>query len=106
MVAADVLRDPVLRAGIERVVEREKPAHTAFELHAVEPNTVVGTTRVGIDQLTGDSDDALRFDGADVLGARTVLTGHQPTDPPAPGRVGKTTVIGVLDPERTYDHHD
>jgi hypothetical protein len=106
LVAAGDLRDPVLRAGIERVVEREKPAHTAFALDAVEPNTVVGTTRVGIDQLTGGSDAALRLDGADRLGSATVLTGHQPTDPPAPGRVGKTIVIGVPDPERTTNHHD
>jgi hypothetical protein len=106
LAAADVLRDPGLRAGIERVVEREKPAHTAFELDAVAPDTVVGAARVGIDQLTGRSDAALRMDGADQLGSGTVLRGHGPTDPPTPGRVGKDIVIGVPDPERTLNHHD
>jgi phage tail-like protein len=101
-VPPDVLRDPTLRAEVERVLEREKPAHTVFELDAgLAAGGVVGTTRVGVDRLTDGTADALDFDGADRLGSGTVLRGRQPTDPPAPGRVGQTIVIGVPDPERT-----
>jgi hypothetical protein len=102
---AAALRDPVLRAGIERVIEREKPAHTAFALAPSQTSLASGAMRVGIDRIVERADAALRFDGADRLGSHTVLMGHHPTDPPAPGRVGRTTVIGAPDPERT-PHHD
>lgn len=105
-VPAAALTDHALSAAIARVVDREKPAHTAFALDASAPGSTVGTQRVGIGPLTDASAAALRFDGTDVLGSGTVLRGHRPTDPPTPGRVGISTVVGVPDPERTITHHD
>jgi phage tail-like protein len=98
---ADALRDPGSRAAIERVVEREKPSHTVFELGTPETASASGASRVGIDRLVDRADAALRLDGADRLGSGTVLMGQQATDKPAPGRVGKTTVVGASHPERT-----
>ena len=77
--AAADLEDPDVRAAVVRVVEREKPAATVFELRGREARTVVGAqSRVGVDALTGPSRHG-----------------------PAPGRVGMTTFIGDPDSERT-----
>ena len=82
--SASDLSDADVLAAVRRVVEREKPAATVFDIRALEARTVVGAqSRVGVDSLTGPSPHG-----------------------PAPGRVGRTTFVGDPDSERTVLGHD
>ena len=84
--------DDDMRALVMRVVEAEKPAHTAFHLCFTEPRLRVGLqARVGLDcVLAGDPEPLVLGDDA-ILGIDTRLAG---TDD-AVGVVGRHAQLGI-----------
>jgi phage tail-like protein len=81
----DPCREPVLRAVIDRIVEVNKPAHTAHELCLVYPGAQVGmTTSVGIGWVVGAAEAAaIRLGGCDPGGGAV-----------AGGVLGENTIVG------------
>jgi hypothetical protein len=68
---------PGAREALLRVLEREKPAHTAFTLKAVEPRLVVGLqARLGEDAIVAGAARPLQLgDGESRLDADRALAG-------------------------------
>lgn len=72
------------------VIEREKPAHTAYHLCVIEPRMRVGfQARVGIDAVVAGPARPSRLDGEARLGKDTALDG------PATGRIGERSRVGI-----------
>lgn len=73
--SAEVLNQRV--ALVEAVVEREKPAHTAFDVRPFWALFQVGTARLGFDSVLGDSGRYLAMVlDAGHLGERYLAEGH------------------------------
>lgn len=71
---------------IKAVIEREKPAHTAYHLCIIEPRLRVGfQARVGIDAVVGGQPGKMKLDEA-MLGEEMALGGE------ASGRIGDSRV--------------
>ena len=71
---------------IKAVIEREKPAHTAYHLCIIEPRLRIGfQARVGIDAVVGGQPGKLKLDEA-MIGEETALGGA------ASGRIGDSRV--------------
>jgi phage tail-like protein len=63
-------------ARVRTVLDREKPAHTTYDLCVIEPAMRVGSQAlVGIDTIVGGAPVATPFDGTLELGSDTVLAG-------------------------------
>jgi phage tail-like protein len=72
------------------VIDREKPAHTAYELCTIDALLRVGfQAQVGIDTIVGNVPCAFVNGGEQLLGFGTVLP-----PPPAHAAVGQTTGLG------------
>lgn len=64
-------------ALVRTILDREKPAHTTYDLCVIEPSMRVGwQARVGIDTIVGGPPSAAPFDGTLELGEATVLSGE------------------------------
>lgn len=71
---------------IKAVIEREKPAHTAYHLCIIEPRLRIGfQARVGIDAVVGGQRGQMKLDEA-MIGEETALGGE------ASGRIGDSRV--------------
>ena len=65
------------RARVEAIVEREKPAHTRFEVQFFWAMFQVGSARLGIDTLVGDSSRFVALAlGANFLGESYLSESH------------------------------
>lgn len=72
-------------AEVRAVLDREKPAHTAYHLCVIGPRLRVGfQARVGIDTIVAGPAPATR------LGSPALVLGGDP-----PGRIGSTSRIGI-----------
>jgi phage tail-like protein len=90
--AAD-LRQAGARDTLVRVLDRERPAHTAYHLCVVEPRLRVGyQARVGVDTIVAGGPGAGEGRLQRRLGFETQLAGAPP-HPPA-GTIGDTARIG------------
>jgi hypothetical protein len=79
---------PEKLAAIRRIIERDKPAHTAYHLCIVEPNLRLGLqSRIGIDTVVAGPPAAIRLN--EELPAVGALAGI-----PA-GKLGEQSQIGV-----------
>ncbi len=110
-VPAACVPDLAAERMVRRALDREKPAHTRYELCLVEPRLRVGVqSTVGVDTIVGAYPATRLADaGADAgagasssrapsgrLGFDTLLTGHAGTRPQQVGRgevVGMTTTV-------------
>ncbi|MCG5212178.1 phage tail protein [Streptosporangium sp. KLBMP 9127] len=83
-----------LRA-VRDLVDREKPAHTEYQVRVVEPRFVIGVqSRVGADAIVGGPPAEARLDGGAVLGETFVLGGDPPGRVGERARIGEDTVLG------------
>ena len=65
VVPAAWLKTPAAEAAVRRAIEREKPAHTAYELRVVAPGFRLGVqATIGVDTILGDADLGLGDAGA------------------------------------------
>lgn len=79
---------PEKQEKIRELIEREKPAHTDYQLCIIEPRMRVGwQSRVGIDTVVAGPPEVLRLD--EKLHKKSSLTGL-----PA-GHLGERSQIGV-----------
>ncbi len=90
---------PVDQVAIERILDAERPAHTEYQIHRVEPRLRVGIqSTVGADTIIGTYPLSV-LGTASTLGLNTVLT-HDPEAWPSTtqvarrSRVGASTVVG------------
>jgi phage tail-like protein len=84
------VHDPALRAELQRIVEREKPAHTDYRIETVEADMRIGLqARIGVDTLVGGDAPPWRADLAS-LGLDTQLP---PSDT---ARFGDAVLDGTL----------
>jgi phage tail-like protein len=75
---------------VRAVIEREKPAHTAYHLCVIEPRLRVGfQARVGIDAVVAGGPAPGRLSAGMILGADAAL-GGQPA-----GRLGEQSRVGI-----------
>ena len=89
--AADVVRAGGA-AALTELVDREKPAHTAYRVCLADADMRVGmNARVGVDSIVGGAPETLRLDTADGSLDGALLA--PPTGPSA--RVGAITVGGL-----------
>jgi hypothetical protein len=85
------LPDDTTKARIRAIIDREKPAHTTYELCTIGPLMRVGfQARIGIDTIVGDVAGSFVPGGEGLLGFGSVLPGL-PAD--APAMIGKTTQL-------------
>jgi phage tail-like protein len=93
LVYAVELLDPQTRPRIQRILDREKPAHTVYELCEIGPRMRVGLqARLGIDSIVGGPAPAQPLDEGGALGVDAVL----PADPSWAGRrIGKGSRVGI-----------
>ncbi len=78
--------DPGTLALLREVIEREKPAHTTFDLCAIGADLRVGfQARIGIDAIVAGPPQPLVMGGPGLLGFGTALPGLPPGRPPAVG---------------------
>ncbi|MDQ3779337.1 MAG: phage tail protein [Chloroflexota bacterium] len=82
--------------AVEALIEREKPAHTDYQLCQIEPRFVAGMqSRIGIDAIVGGDPLPSRFDDDGVaLGVDLVLGGDPPGRIGDRGEIGVTTLLG------------
>ncbi len=75
---------------VQSVIEKEKPAHTAYQLCVIEAQMRVGfQARVGIDAVVGGTPTSIRLGDTTGLGTATAL-GGQPA-----GRIGAENQLGI-----------
>jgi phage tail-like protein len=98
--AADLCA-PGARARVERILERDRPAHTLGRLCVIEPRATVGLqARVGVDLIVAaDPDPSLGRTGR--LGLDAAL-GDSPQGTPG-NRLGVTTTVGRWPANREGD---
>lgn len=81
------------RRALARVLDAEKPAHTAYHLCAAEPRLRVGVQALlGLNAIVGSGRDAMTLDESVRLGL-DARTASDPED--APGAVGRRSRLGV-----------
>jgi hypothetical protein len=84
---------PATLARLREVIEREKPAHTTYQLCLVEPGLRVGTQAlVGVDTLLGGGPAPVTRLGEPP--PRGLVLGGEPPGRLGGGRVGRTTRLG------------
>jgi phage tail-like protein len=77
---------PARLERVRAVIDREKPAHTAYQLSVIAPRLRVGLqARVGVDAVVAGGPGGTRLGG----GSGLVLGGAEP------GRVGRTSRVGI-----------
>ena len=75
---------------ISAILDREKPAHTTYQLCIIEPRLRVGfQSRLGIDTVVGGAPRSVALGTAQALGQETVLAG------PAASYLGVESRLGV-----------
>ena len=80
---------------VRAVIDREKPAHTAYHLCVIEPRMRVGfQSRVGIDAVVGGPPGDLALSETSILGEQTALGGTPASKLGFDTRVGITTRVG------------
>lgn len=80
---------------VRAVIDREKPAHTAYHLCVIEPRMRVGfQSRVGIDAVVGGPPEEMALSEEAILGERTALGGKPAGKLGLDSRVGITTRVG------------
>ena len=81
---------PDALARIRAIVDREKPAHTTYELCVIEPAFRIGfQSSVGVDSVVGGPPRELALGSDQSLGVNTALGGMPPN------RIGEGTRLGV-----------
>lgn len=86
------LRPPCTLTRIRCLLDREKPAHTEYELCVIEPRMRVGhQARIGIDAIVAGPPAGLRLDPKQALGSETALM-LQAED--IAGRIGRDAHLG------------
>ncbi len=81
---------------VRAIIEREKPAHTLYELCLIEPGLRVGyQARVGIDTVVGGGPPAPSRLGERRTGRGTVLAGEPTGRIGERSRLGQTTRLGT-----------
>lgn len=84
------VQDERKRDSVQEVIEREKPAHTAYHLCIVKPTMRIGfQARVGIDTVVAGPDLSTRLGGTSLPQAELVLGG------PLPGKSGVRNRVGI-----------
>jgi hypothetical protein len=80
---------------VQAVIEREKPAHTAYHLCIVEPRMRVGfQARIGIDAVIAGPPVASTLGEETVLNAEAALGGQPSGRIGERSRIGQTTRVG------------
>jgi phage tail-like protein len=83
-------RSPQQRKGLERLLEQERPAHTACQIVYVKPLFRIGIqSMIGFDAVVACYSEGYSLDHRTPLGRGTILTAERGAD--AHPRVGKTT---------------
>jgi phage tail-like protein len=86
---SDVMRPEAL-SRIEAVVERERPAHTAYRICVIDASFRIGLqSRLGIDTVVGGPPRSLELGTGQFLGKDATLAG------PAPSLLGADSSLGV-----------
>jgi len=98
-VYAAQLSSPDTLEQVRRVLDREKPAHTTYELCVIEPRMRVGAQAVlGVDSIVGGPPPARPLDQSRGLGMDSVLpaprTGRRLGDVVDHARVGARATVG------------
>ena len=93
LVSAPQINAPGVMDALRRVIDREKPAHTSYQIGVVEPLMRVGLqARLGVDAIIGGSMPNLVLDAESELGFDTALA----TAKQGPGRIMDTdTRVGI-----------
>jgi len=80
---------------VQSVIEKEKPAHTAYQLCVIEAQMRVGfQARVGIDAVVGGKPTSIRLGDTTGLGIATALGGQPAGRIGAENQLGITTLVG------------
>jgi phage tail-like protein len=80
---------------VRAIIEREKPAHTAYHLCVLKPRMRVGfQARVGIDTIVSGPPSSMRLGETADLGGETALGGQPAGRMGAEMHVGVTTLVG------------
>jgi len=94
-VPAPVLRSPQTVASVRTLIDREKPAHTQFDLVPVEPRFRLGVqSTLGLDSVIGTYPRLVLGQTAN-LGLDTLLGGAPESRTPPPMVVGRRSRVGV-----------
>src|SRR6185437_8833457 len=94
-----VYRSQVMRpeslANLRRIIDQEKPAHTAYQLFIIDPHFRVGfQSRVGIDTVVSGTPRSLALGSDRELGLDSALAGPPPSSIGAENRLGISTRLG------------
>lgn len=88
------VQDERKREEVQAVIEREKPAHTAFHLCIVRPTMRIGfQARLGIDTVVAGPTLSTRLGGTSVVQEKFVLGGTLPGKMGVHNRIGVTTYL-------------
>jgi phage tail-like protein len=88
------VQDERKRKEVLAVIEREKPAHTAYHLCIVRPTMRIGfQARLGIDTVVAGPILSTRLGGASVAQEELVLGGPLPGEIGVRNRIGTTTYL-------------
>ena len=94
-VPAPILRSSSTVASVRTLIEREKPAHTQFDLVAVQPRFRLGVqSTLGLDSVVGTLPRLVLGETAS-LGFDTLLGGTPEPRTPPPLVVGRRSRVGV-----------
>ncbi|MCU0526263.1 MAG: phage tail protein [Elainella sp. Prado103] len=86
---------PVTLTKIQQILDREKPAHTTYQICPIEARMRVGfQAQIGIDTLIGQPPSQMLLNQPQALGWNTVLA-EAPDQSPAAGVIGKNIRIGL-----------
>lgn len=86
---------PESLANLRRIIDQEKPAHTAYQLCIIDPHFRVGfQSRVGIDTVVAGTPRSLALDSDRELGLDSALAGPTPSSIGAENRLGISTRLG------------
>ncbi len=85
-----------LLRSVEALIEREKPAHTEFQICPVDAQFEIGAqARIGIDAIIGGDPLPSRLDSEATLGVDLVLGGDPPGQIGNHSQIGVTTLLGA-----------
>jgi len=86
------MQDAAKAARVREVLDREKPAHTTYELSTIDALMRVGVqSQIGIDTIVGEVTGELAPGAEGSLGYDSILP---PLPNDAPAMIGKTTSLG------------